>query len=174
MKQTGTSDIVALLEKDHDLAKTLLEEIDNAAAEAREELFLKLVPTLAAHEVAEEIVVYPAIRDLLPDGEEQAEARLHEQEEAEQKLTQLETMDPASAEFASEMHGLMLAVLEHAEAEEENVFPLLEALSERAELGESYEKAKMAGATDARSEPEPGSGRVAALFGRARDAARKV
>jgi hemerythrin superfamily protein len=180
MTELRTRDIVELLEGDHEVAKALLEEIDGAASEIREDLFWKLVPALVAHEVAEEIVVYPTIRELSPDGNVQAEARIKEQSEAEEKLAQMEKMDPKGDEFASEMHALKLAVLEHAEAEEENVFPLLEALEDRAKLGERYEQAKKSAPTHPHPHsPDTPTGStvldpVVALFDKARDAARNI
>lgn len=180
MSEVTTRDIVELLEEDHDVVKALLEEIDGAGPDARDELFWQLVPVLAAHEVVEERVVYPSIRGLRPDGETQAEERLQEQSEAEENLVRMEDMDRAGDEFATEMHALKLAVLDHAELEEENVFPMLEALEDRTKLGELYEKGKARATSisgrngSVTSSVGKASGSVAALFEQAREATRKI
>ena len=145
MTETRTGDIVDLLSQDHEEAKQLLEQITGAAPSARETLFWELVPELVRHEVAEEVVVYPRIRSDAPDGDAEVEPRLKEQREAEEMLSAMEKLDPASDEFAQKLTKLRNDVLDHAEAEEQNIFPLLRALEheeERTELGARYERAK--------------------------------
>ena len=178
---TTGQDILELLARDHQEAKLLLERVDAASPDEREELFWDMVPALVSHEVAEEIVVYPTIRSEAPDGDAEADARIKEQSEAEEQLARMESLDRGSVEFATEMHVLHQAVLEHAQAEEEHIFPLLRNLEdpeERRRLGARYEKAKASAPT--RPHPNapdtpPGNkllGPIAALFDKARDSAR--
>jgi hemerythrin superfamily protein len=183
MTNTQTRDIVELLTNDHREAALLLDQICAAGPESRQEQFWNLVPALVQHEVAEEVVVYPAIRRDAPNGDSEADARLAEQQEAEVKLAAMEKMDPTSTQFAGELESLRQAVLDHAHAEEAEVFPLLEKLEspqDRQELGARYEKAKATAPT--RPHPHapdtpPGNvvvGPVAALFDKARDALRDI
>jgi hemerythrin superfamily protein len=183
MAETRTSDIVELLLEDHDEAKALLREITSAAPDSRGELFVKLVPELVRHEVAEEIVVYPTIRAEAPDGKDEVAPRLEEQAEAEELLADMERDDRSSAEFGQKLQKLHDAVLAHAAAEEENIFPLLRAIEDtetRAELGARYEKAKAAAPTHPHPhapDTPPGNmvlGPIAALFDKARDAAKGI
>ncbi len=175
-------DVVRLLEEDHQLVKSRLEALAAAPADGRAELFWKLTNDLVRHEVAEEVVVYPAVRDV-PGGDAIADARISEQSEAEEKLAQMEKMDPASPEFAQEVAALKSAVLEHATAEEETAFAmLLGALApdRRIELGQRYTKAKDAAPTHPHPhapDTPPGNvvmGPLAALVDRVRDAAAAV
>ena len=95
----------------------------------------------------------------------------------------MENLDPATTEFAGELKGLREAVFEHAQAEEDQIFPLLGALESptaRGELGARYEKAKASAPThphpDAPDTP-PGNvvvGHIAALFDKTRDALHDV
>ena len=174
---TTTRDIVDLLLEDHAEAKQLLQRISSSGPDKREEVFWELVPVLVQHEVAEEVVVYPTIRSEAPDGEHEVEPRLKEQAEAEELLAAMEKLDRTSAEFAQKLEKLRDGVLEHAEAEEQNIFPILralEGLEQRAQLGARYEKAKSAAPT--RPHPNapdtpPGNivlGPVAALFDKTR------
>ncbi|HWD54097.1 MAG TPA: hemerythrin domain-containing protein [Acidimicrobiales bacterium] len=181
MTDIRTVDIVDLLSRDHQEAKQLLEQITGAPASAREDLFWELVPELVRHEVAEEVVVYPTIRAKAPDGDAEVEPRLKEQREAEAMLADLEKLDPTSPEFATKLAELRDDVLDHAQAEEQNIFPLLRALEhddDRRQLGARYEKAK----TSAPTHPHPHApdrppgnkilGPIAAFADRVRDAAK--
>lgn len=180
---TTTKDIVDLLLEDHAEAKQLLRRISASASDKREELFWELVPALVQHEVAEEVVVYPTIRSEAPDGEREIEPRLKEQAEAEELLADMEKLNRASAEFEQKLKKLHEGVLEHAEAEERNIFPLLRALEdpeERGKLGVRYEKAKAAAPTHPHPnapDAPPGNkvvGPVAALYDKTRDALRSI
>lgn len=178
-EKEGPHDILDLLLADHREVERLLAEFDAVSLSGRIELFWDLTHTLVRHEVAEEIVVYPAVRDL-PGGKAIADARVQEQAEAEQKLAHMEKLDAESDEFAKQMITLRSAVLTHAKAEETSVFVLLRdslPLEQRLELGVRYEKAKQAAPT--RPHPHapdspPGNvvlGPVAALVDKIRDAA---
>ena len=180
---TTTKDIVDLLLEDHAEARRLLDQICSAASHEREDLFWALVPALVQHEVAEEVVIYPTIRSEAPDGEHEVEPRLKEQSEAEGLLAEMEKLDRTSAEFAQKLEKLSDGVLQHAEAEEQNIFPLLQALEDaeqRAQLGMRYEKAKAAAPTHPHPkapDTPPGNkviGPVAALFDKTRDALKGI
>ena len=155
--------------------------IASSATEERASYFNELVPELVRHEVAEEVVVYPAIRSDAPDGEAEVEPRLREQSQAEKRLAAMEDLDPSGSEFAEQLEHLRRAVLEHAKAEEDNIFPLLRALEgpeTRFEMGGRYEKAKASAPTHphpAAPDTSPANkvvGPIAAIFDRARDAVR--
>jgi hemerythrin superfamily protein len=177
------SDILVLLERDHRAAEALLHRFDDISLTGREEYFCEVVHTLVGHEVAEEMVVYPTVKEEAPNGSQVADARLAEQAEAEELLAEMEKLDPASAAFAGKFHKLRDAVLGHAEAEESTAFALLKDSTtgqRREELGVRYEKAKGSAPTH----PHPHApdtppanklmGPIAAMFDRARDALQKV
>jgi hemerythrin superfamily protein len=175
-------DLVLLLNEDHELVKQRFEEAEQAGAETEAERFWSLTDLLVRHEVAEEMVVYPALRDL-PGGDQIADARISEQSSAEQKLAQLEEFGPGTPEFRSGLQALHTSVLKHAESEASSVFPLLEehlSSETRVELGERYSAAKLSAPNHphpAAPDRPPGNkilGPVAALFDRLRDAASRV
>jgi len=171
--------VIELLKEDHRLVEQRLKVLDSAGAATRGELFWKLTNDLVRHEVAEELVVYPRLREL-PGGDQVADARISEQSEAEEQLAKMEKMDAESPEFVRELAVLKAAVLEHAQAEEETAFSMLASqvtLAELVALGSRYTKAKEAAPTHPHPhapDTPPGNavlGPVAALVDRVRDAA---
>jgi hemerythrin superfamily protein len=177
---TPVNDIVFLLTQDHAEVKDLLAEFDAATPDSREELFWKLTDQLVRHEVGEEVVVYPALKEL-PGGSDVVDARLAEEAEAEKQLASMEKIEPSSDEFMTALRELRDAVLDHAQQEETEVFPLLLAHEEagrREYLGQKFKGAKLAAPN--RPHPHlPSSplsqktiGPIAAFFDRMREGAR--
>ncbi|MDQ1394084.1 MAG: hypothetical protein QOF30_3061 [Acidimicrobiaceae bacterium] len=177
-------DLIELLLEDHAKAKSLLEEIDGSGdGDDLATLFPRLVKDLVAHEVAEEEIVYPALRSWVEGGDALAEARVAEQQEAEEALAALERMEIGSAEFRRSLLQLKGAVLEHASHEEAEVFPALKAgvSPERLNtLGQAYTIAKALAPTHPHPHAPssfPGNvlvGPAIAIVDRAYDAVRSV
>lgn len=115
-----------LLHQRHEEIKTLFDQLLDAQPAEREELFDCLRATLAAHEVVEEMYVHPLVRDMGPDAERIAEARLKEEAEATQTLSGLEDLGVDGDQFTTRLVMFRHAVIAHAEAEEREVFPLLQ------------------------------------------------
>lgn len=181
MTTTGSAgDVLALLREDHCRMEVRLAEFDTIALGMRVERFWKLVNELVRHEVAEEIVVYPALRRLR-GGDAIADARIAEEAVVERKLADMGRRDAESEWFARQMLTLRSAVLSHAKAEESTVFALLrDAVPEarRLELGARYAKARAAAPTHPHPhvpDRPPGNvvlGPLAAFFDKLRDRAR--
>ncbi len=144
------SGLIELLLRDHEQAKLLLESFDSFPV-SRDERFCEIVHTLVAHEVAEEEVLYPAVRRYVDDGDDLADVRLHEQADAETLLHELQALDPNTEYFLASFIKFRADVLRHAEAEEQTVFPGLAsavAPDEQVRLGKRYERAKQAAPAD--------------------------
>jgi hemerythrin superfamily protein len=175
----ANEDIVAELLSDHRQVEQMLSQMQQGGTSVARERFWELTGVLVRHEVAEEEIVYPEVRKVLPDGDGLADERIKEQSEAEELLKEMEKAGEDDASFPTHFEKLRTAVLEHAQKEEQTVFePLRGALDaqRRATLGSRYEKAKAAAPTHPHpSAPDtpPGNvalGPVAALLDRARDA----
>jgi hemerythrin superfamily protein len=180
---TPSIDIIDLLLDDHREAENLLRRFDMVNVEERADYFCQVVHELIRHEVAEELVVYPAVRSDSPGGDEEARKRLREQSEAENLLADMESIDATSQEFAAKFLQLRQAVLEHARAEETGAFALLgeaEDSDMRTALGARYEMAKASAPTH----PHPHApdtpptnkiiGPIVALADKIRDAVRGI
>jgi hemerythrin superfamily protein len=177
-------DIIDLLIEDHDLFREVIRQFQTGQmTQDHADLFRTTVEQLARHETAEEIILYPRLRKEVEGGDELADARLAEEQKATEMLTELERLDPDSDEFEQKLQALLQDVAEHAENEEQQVFPRLrEALSadDLRQMGTMFEIAKKAGPTHPHPQAPktpPGLvalGPIASLFDRARDAARKA
>jgi len=141
MDNNKNTDVVDIVLEQHVAAKKGLTEVSNARGEQRGELFAALAPVLAAHEAAEEAVIYPALRELGAEGTKVADERTREEQAADQVLTKLKGMDAGSAEFGTTFESFKADVLAHAKKEKTEVLPLLKSScsdAERRSMGESF------------------------------------
>lgn len=176
-----TKGVVGLLLADHQKAESLLSRIEATPLDGLEGYFCELREELVRHEVAEEMVVYPAFREHVPGGDAIAESCIREQSEAEATLAGLEKQDAATESFRTQLKELRQAVLAHAKHEEADVFPALLSNvddNELANLGSRYERALKSAPTHPHPhapDTPPGNviaGSLAALVDRVRDAMR--
>ena len=136
--------VIELLLRDHQKAERLLEELDSKSDAELPDYFCNLREELVRHEVAEELIVYPALREHVDGGDQIADACIAEQSEAEESLAALEKEDQAAPSFRSQLVELRQAVLGHAKHEESDVFPALQSqldAQKLGELGDRYDKA---------------------------------
>jgi hemerythrin superfamily protein len=115
---------VEMLMDQHQHIRKLIDEVENSAGAQRQRAFDELRRFLAVHEAAEEVVTHPAIEEF---DKAVAEARLAEEHEAKKALADLEDIDVATPDFDVRFARLKTMVLAHADAEEREEFPLLEA-----------------------------------------------
>src|SRR3954451_9183218 len=133
-QQTQQLTATDILRLQHERVKSMFEELASAPTGASSELFDCLRAMLAVHETGEEMVVHPRARTIGPEGERILQARLDEESEAKRMLSDLEKLGPDGEGFGTMLAKFKAAVLAHAEAEETQVFPLLEKNLEEDEL----------------------------------------
>jgi len=173
--------VVAFLKAQHNLIEDMFDQVLLASdPEAREKPFEALRQLLAAHETAEEMLVHPRVRREVDAGDAIVDARLKEEHEAKELLSQIEKLDITSQHFIDELTKLREAVLEHAEQEEIDEFPYLEQGLDVNELKRLTTAVRAAQAI-APTHPHPGVesaklnfmvGPFASILDRARDAIR--
>jgi hemerythrin superfamily protein len=129
MTDTGHDrDVVDVLTADHrDVTHLLAEALADGDPEHRRDLADIIITELVRHSVAEEMHVYPAMREHLPDGDRAVEHDTEEHKEIEVTLKKLEGLDPASPEFVETLRHLQTTVADHVEDEETQQFPELRA-----------------------------------------------
>ena len=124
MISSGT-DVVAFLKEQHEQIKAGFQRVQSTTGEDRETAFYALRRLLAVHETAEEEIVHPAARQVLPDGDIVVDARLREENQLKQQLSELEEIDVDSSDFISQFSQLEQGVLAHAQKEESEEFDRL-------------------------------------------------
>lgn len=182
MTQTETTDVVALLRGQHERIRTLFREVDETAdSDVRQQRFDELRAFLAVHETAEELIVHPRAR-LGTRGNAVVADRLQEEHDAKVVLSRLDGMKVSSPDFAADFATLREAVLDHADSEERDEFPLILQITDKSTRA-LMASALLAAEAMAPTHPHPGvesmtanlvAGPVASLVDRTRDAVRAV
>jgi hemerythrin superfamily protein len=180
--QTGQDDVVSLLLAQHERIRSLFQEVDKAAgSEAKQAKFEELRRLLAVHETAEELIVHPEARHA-KGGSEVVDARLREERDAKEVLAHVDGMKVTDPAFADGFALLKQAVLDHAQSEEREEFPLLQQNTDEKTLVRMAAAVRAAEAM-APTHPHPGVesmtanlmlGPIASLVDRTRDAVRAV
>jgi hemerythrin superfamily protein len=171
-------DVISFLKGQHAQAKAMFDDVLAATGAEREKAFIRLRRLLAVHETAEEEVVHPAARRVMPDGDAIVNKRIGEENKAKATLAQLEKLDLASAEFETRFRSFKDEVIAHAESEEREEFTMLAGHLDAKRLARMKKAAELAEAV-APTRPHPGVesatanlfvGPFASMMDRARDA----
>jgi len=149
------SDVVSFLKSQHEDVKRLFAQVKAARGQARGASFYALRRMLAVHETAEEEIVHPVARRVLPDGEAIIEARLREEKAAKTLLAELEKLDIDSSEFEQMLALLERDVIAHAESEERQEFERLGSALDQSRLERMRTAAELAEKV-APTRPHPG------------------
>jgi hemerythrin superfamily protein len=181
---TQQQDVIDILTEDHREAEELFQELEGLMAEGavnlerRRTVVDRVTIELVRHAVAEEVLVYPVVKDKV--SEEEAERAKREHAEAEETMKRLERLDPEDPTFDTEIRKLMSDIRTHVAEEEGEMFPHMREVMSREELvslGRKVEAFKKVAPT--RPHPavpnDPGArlaaGPAASLFDRLRDLA---
>ncbi|MGW3246284.1 hemerythrin domain-containing protein [Streptomyces sp. NPDC001070] len=110
---------------------------------------------LVRHSVAEEMYLYPAVRERVPGGDALADKEIREHADVERTLKDLEHLGVDDPRFDDLVRTLITDVTEHLREEEQRLFPSLAqeySSQELYELGERVRRAKKIAPT----RPHPG------------------
>jgi hypothetical protein len=183
-------DAITVLGRQHNQVRVLLKQLQalpshttGGSAEQmseRKSIVDMITARLSEHETIEEEHFWPAVRNALPDGDQQADTALEQEQQGKDTLTELGRLDPDSPEFDSRVERFVLEVRKHV-AFEEQVFLKLRGAMSPEDLGRLGEKL-LSGARTAPTRPHrhapkrPGAAVKAAAAGaaaadKARDAA---
>jgi hemerythrin superfamily protein len=141
-------DAVTLLKNDHQVVEQLFrryESLGGDSADQKKEIVQEVIRELSVHAAIEEQVLYPGVREALPDGDSLTEEALDEHQEAKEVLSDLDGMEPSDPGFDAKVRSLIKDVRHHVEEEETEMFPKLQsAISyDRLEdMGRKMESAK--------------------------------
>jgi hemerythrin superfamily protein len=143
----GTNvDVVDILTSDHQDMIALIGQIKSSPdVSERRDVADTLTAEIMRHAVAEEMYVYPAIKDHVPNGPEEVEHDKKEHDEIVKLLKKLEKAEPSDQAFMDLVHELEAQLTHHASDEESEQFPKLRLHIPREKLvdiGEKVQKAK--------------------------------
>lgn len=139
-------DVVDILTGDHQEMIELLDQIKHASDSGhRRDLADTLIAEVMRHAVAEEMHVYPAVEELVPNGADIVQHDKHEHQEIVELMKQIEGLDPSDHAFMVRIQELEAQLRHHATDEESGQFPRLRAhmsAVKLVELGEKVQRAK--------------------------------
>jgi hemerythrin-like domain-containing protein len=156
-------DAIALLKRDHDKVKGLLQELESTTergVKTRTELFVKIKRELTVHEIIEEEIFYPTLKqhpkakDIVLEGYE-------EHHVVDTLMGELEALPVDDETWGAKATVMIENIEHHIEEEEGEMFSKARQVFERAELeqlGEAME-ARRAEALAAHGRSEEGARR---------------
>jgi hemerythrin superfamily protein len=147
---TGDQDVVDILTTDHHEVLDLIGQIPGADAGQRRDMADTVIAELMRHSVAEEMYVYPAMKDHLPEGESRVQHDVEEHQQLVEIMKELEDVDAADSRFLETLGRLETVLRDHVSDEESEQFPQLRAHLSReqlVEMGTKVEAAKKAAPT---------------------------
>jgi hemerythrin superfamily protein len=175
---------IELIKQDHETVDGLFQQWEESGPDEtarRRDLVRSIVRELSVHAAVEEQILYPAMKDALPDGDRLVKEALDEHQEAKEVLAELDDADPRSPGFEQKVRSLIQDVRHHVQEEETELLPKLEnalPLERLEQMGGRLEDAKKGAPTrphpHAPSAPPANvvAGAVAGVVDRARDARR--
>jgi hemerythrin-like domain-containing protein len=137
-----TTDAIVLLKDDHKEVLRVFREFEQAgdnALKTKGRLVDRMIELLTVHTYIENEVMYPRVRELVPELEDDVLESYEEHHVADVLVTELSVMDPSDERFTAKTTVLIENVRHHIEEEESEWFPQVrEALSRTVlrEIGE--------------------------------------
>jgi hemerythrin-like domain-containing protein len=143
-----STDAIVLLKNDHkEILKTFkdFEKAGESATATKGKLVNRIIELLTVHTYIENEVMYPRVRELLPDVEDDVLESYEEHHVADLLVIELAGMKPDAERFDAKTTVLIENVRHHIEEEEQEWFPKVrEGLGRKVlqELGEQMLQAK--------------------------------
>ena len=153
-----TTDAIVLLRNDHKEIRRLFREFTNAgdrAYVAQQQLATKIIEALTVHTYIENETMYPEVRRLLPDLEDDVLESYEEHHVADLLVMELAALSPDNERFRAKMTVLQENVTHHMDEEEQDWFPKVRAGLGRKQLAELGERMIEQKKTAPRSPAQP-------------------
>ncbi|HEX3394523.1 MAG TPA: hemerythrin domain-containing protein [Acidimicrobiales bacterium] len=132
-------DAIALLRNDHRAVERLFKEFEKAGPKAhktRRQVADRIVKELSVHAAIEEQLFYPAVRQAVPETDDDVLEGLEEHHIVKWTLSEVDGMDPEHERFVPKMTVLMESVRHHVTEEEGELFPTVRGAMTRKQLTE--------------------------------------
>ena len=121
-----SNDAIVLLKEDHQEIRKLFGDFENAGENAEKtkgKIVDRVIELLTVHTYIENEVMYPRVRELLPDLEDDILESYEEHHVADVLVMELYAMKPEDERFDAKTTVLMENVRHHMDEEEEEWFP---------------------------------------------------
>ena len=139
-------DVIDILTADHQAMLDLLNVIKQATnTQTRRETADAVIAEVMRHSVAEEMFVYPAMEEHVPNGSEEVEHDKEEHAELVDVMKRLEDVHAEDQSFMDLVHELESQLRHHIRDEEDEQFPKLREHippEQRRAIGQKVEQAK--------------------------------
>lgn len=180
--RSKTVNAVQLLKDDHREVEDLFKKFEKLGPRAfkrREDLVAKMIEALSVHAAIEEQVLYPQVRQMVPDAVSDVLEALEEHHIVKWTLSELDGMPPQDERYVAKVTVLMESVRHHVKEEEGELFPEMRKALSRTQLedmGSELAAAKQIAPRrpHPRSPDEPPGNLLAAAVTAPLDAARSV
>ena len=121
-----STDAIVLLREDHKEIRAAFKKFQQAGKDAtatKQRLVDSIIELLTVHTYIENEVMYPRVRELLPDLEDDVLESYEEHHVADLLVVELATMKAGDARFDAKTTVLIENVTHHIEEEEQDWFP---------------------------------------------------
>ena len=134
-----STDAIVLLKADHKEIRKVFSDFEKSgenAHAAKGRLVNKMIELLTVHTYIENETMYPEVRQLLPDLEDDVLESYEEHHVADLLVMELTPMSPSDERFRAKMTVLIENVTHHMDEEEQDWFPKVRAGLGRKQLSE--------------------------------------
>ncbi|TPG12503.1 hemerythrin domain-containing protein [Pedococcus bigeumensis] len=137
--------VITLIKDDHKTLESVFKKLEKAEPGAIPGLLQQVAELLVPHSKAEEQVVYPAIKTIVPDEGSDVDDGLAEHHHVEHTLRELLNADPEAPGVDGLIAAMIGEVRHHVEEEEQQILPAFaESASNQqlSDLGDRFTTAK--------------------------------
>jgi hemerythrin superfamily protein len=138
-----STDAIVILKEDHKRIKSLFKQFQAAgekATKTKGDLVTKMIAELTSHTYIENEGMYPRVRELVPDLEDDVLESYEEHHVADVLATELAVMKPDDERFDAKTTVLIENVTHHIDEEEKDWFPQVRAALSRKQLSDIGEE----------------------------------
>ncbi|MBA3529818.1 MAG: hemerythrin domain-containing protein [Propionibacteriaceae bacterium] len=153
-----STDAIVLLKDDHKEMRRLFRQFEKTGKEdhaAKDEIATNIIEALTVHTYLENETMYPRVRELMPELEDDVLESYEEHHVADVLTMELSAMDASAERFDAKMTVLIENVTHHMDEEEDDWFPKVRAGLGRKTLSEIGERMLEQKKTAPRSPAQP-------------------
>lgn len=153
-----STDAIVLLRDDHKEIRKTFKDFQRAGDDAhatKQRLVDRMIELLTVHTYIENEVMYPRVRELLPDLEDDVLESYEEHHVADVLVVELAAMDASDERFTAKTTVLIENVTHHIEEEEQDWFPKVRAGLGRKQLSALGERMQAMRQSAPRSPSQP-------------------